>query len=131
MRQHGDEGEPGAVVRGLSGGGLGHLHQREHAFLHPRAAAAADDDDGEPAGRRKLEGVGDLLADDRAHRAAHELEVEHTENRARALDARLADGHRLPQPRARSGLFQPVAVGALVGEAQGVYGDEPPVEFAE
>jgi hypothetical protein len=55
---------------------LGHLHQRQHALLHPGAARRAEHDRGPPARDRALELARDLLADHRAHRAAHELERE-------------------------------------------------------
>ena len=54
---------------------LGQLHQRERALLHPRAARGADDDQRDPRLERVLGGPGDLLADDGAHRSAHEPEV--------------------------------------------------------
>ena len=58
---------------------LRHLHERQHAFLHARAARRRDDDERILALERPLAEARDLLADDRAHRAAHEREVHHAE----------------------------------------------------
>src|SRR5258705_243021 len=55
----------------LEGGrGLGHLHQREDALLHPRAAGRRDDDDRQVLVDRELDRPRELFADDRAHAAA-------------------------------------------------------------
>ena len=58
---------------------LRHLHQREHAFLHARAARGADDDQRILPLERPLAEARDLLADHGAHRAAHEREVHDAE----------------------------------------------------
>ena len=63
---------PQALQRGHR---LGQLHERQRALLHPGATRRADDDERDPRGQGVLGGAGDLLADDRAHRAAHEPEV--------------------------------------------------------
>ena len=50
--------------------GLGHLHQAEHAFIHPRAAAGGNDDDRQSLVRRRFDQARQLFADHRPHRAA-------------------------------------------------------------
>ncbi len=56
---------------------LRHLHERQHALLHARAAGRRDDDERVFAFQRPLGEARDLLADDGSHRAAHEREVHH------------------------------------------------------
>ena len=76
-------GTPAARSRSSAAQRLGQLHQRERALLHPRPARGAHDDERHALGERVLGGAGHLLADDRAHRAAHEPEV-HDADRDRA-----------------------------------------------
>ena len=68
--------------------GLRHLHQRQHALLHARAAGRAEHDRRPPVRDGALELARDLLADDRAHRAAHELEHEEADLDRDAADRR-------------------------------------------
>ena len=51
--QDGDVGQPRAVEPRQRRRHLGHLHQRQRAFHHPRAAGARDDDDRLPALERQ------------------------------------------------------------------------------
>jgi hypothetical protein len=68
------------------GGSLGHLHQAEHAFIHPRAAAGGNDDDGQFFFRAAFNQPRQFFADDRTHRAAEKIKIHHAER-----DAVLAD----------------------------------------
>jgi hypothetical protein len=72
IRQHGDVGEPRPIESREGGADLGHLHQRQGPFHHPRAAGARDDDDGTTPFDRALDGPRDLLAHHNAHAAADE-----------------------------------------------------------
>src|SRR5678815_2880505 len=63
--------------------GLGHLHEREHPFLHASATGSGDDDEGIFPLDGALPETGELLTDDGSHRATHEGEVHD----------RKADGH--------------------------------------
>ena len=85
------------------GAHLRHLHQREHAFLHARAARRADDDERILPLERALAEPRDLLADDRAHRAAHEGEVHDAEvDRQRVDRARCTRAARRRRRRSSS-----------------------------
>ena len=61
--------------RAIAARHLGHLHQREHAFLHPRAAGRRKHHDRQPALECVVHQQRDLLADHHAHAAAHEAEI--------------------------------------------------------
>src|SRR5262245_66125204 len=67
---------------------LGHLHQREDAFLHPGAAGGRDDEDRQVLVDGELDRARQLLADDRAHAAAQEAELEDREHGRLAADRR-------------------------------------------
>ena len=76
---------------------LRHLHQRQHALLHARAARCREHDRRPLVRDRALELARDLLADDRAHRAAHELEHEEPDLAGDAADrSRCRRGTRRP-----------------------------------
>src|SRR5215510_13162854 len=88
----------------LEGGrGLGHLHQREDAFLHPRAARRRDDDDRQMLVDRQLDRPGELFPHHRAHAAAEEAELEDGQDR------------RLPADRCNAADDRLVARGLLSG----------------
>ena len=59
--------------------GLRHLHQTENSLLHARAAGRGDDHHRQFFRRGPLHHPGDLLADHRTHRSAHEAEIHHAE----------------------------------------------------
>ena len=87
--------------------GLRHLHERQHVLLHARAAQAATETSGMPRSARHVGCAREDLADDAAHRAAHEREVHRAEHARHALDGGGAGDHaRRPgpwRPRPRSG----------------------------
>ena len=66
---------------------LRHLHQREGAFHHARAARAADDHDRAALLDRALDATRDLLADHDAHAAADELILHRGDDRPNPVDA--------------------------------------------
>ena len=68
-------------------GGLGHLHERDGALLHARAAGAGDADQRHVLGGGGLAGAPEPLADDAAHAAAHEEEVHDGEHAGHLADA--------------------------------------------
>ena len=111
-------GTPASASRPSAAHGLGELHQRQRAFLHARAARRRDDDQRQSLGERVLGGARDLLADDRAHRAAHEGEVHGAHRDARAADRARAPHGRVAHagrgPRRR----QALGVWLLVDEAR-------------
>ena len=50
--EDGDEQAADLVIAGQRGGDLGHLHERQNAFVHASAAAGAADDDQRQVCRR-------------------------------------------------------------------------------
>ena len=75
--------------------GLRHLEQRVDAFLHARAAGGRDAHERHAVLVRDAHAAHEALADDRAHRAAHELELERGEHERHALDAALHHDQRI------------------------------------
>ena len=76
-------------------GRLRHLEQRIDAFLHPRAAGGRDADERHAVLVGDAHAAHEALADDRAHRAAHEFELERGEHQRHALDAALHHDQRV------------------------------------
>ena len=74
---------------------------------------------GTPRSAARVARPRELLADDAAHRAAHEREVHDRELALPALDRGLADHDRVGEPRRHLGLGEPLGVGAEVEEARG------------
>lgn len=56
-------------------GGFGHLHKAKKTFLHSGSTGGAEDDHRALQFDAALQGSGDFLAIDRAHRSAHEVEI--------------------------------------------------------
>ncbi len=93
--QHDDVGQPRFLDHVGGDDRARHLHQRQDAFLHARAAGGRNDDqrrlalDGAP--RRRDE----RLADGHPHRAAHEREIERRDDGRDAADPPLGDRERV------------------------------------
>ncbi len=90
--------------------GLRHLHQREHALLHARAARRGDRHQRQPPVEREVGGAHELLAHHRAHRPAQEGEVHHRRatpacrrSRRRRPRRRRADRSPASRPRPAPG----------------------------
>ncbi len=75
IAKHADERKPRRTKALERGDHLCHLHERKDPLLHARAARSLKQHDRQPRRHRPLEEPRDLLADDRSHTAAHELEV--------------------------------------------------------
>ena len=110
---------------------LGQLHQRQRTFLHPGAAGRRDHDQRDALVERRLGRAGDLLADDRAHRAAHEPEVHDEDRDPLALDPPEAPDGRVAQPGRELRRGDAIGVRLLVDEPQRVLGHEPGVALLE
>ena len=111
-------GTPAARSRSRARDRLGELHEGERALLHPGAARCRHDDERDPLREGVLGRAGDLLADDGAHRAAHEPEVHDADRDRPAVDA-----CRCPRPRRRA---CPVASwAAATRSGYGLLVDEP------
>ena len=121
VREHRDERQARRLHRVDAADRLGHLHQREHVLLHARATGGRDGDERHVEADGQIAGAGELLADDGAHRAAHEGEVHHREH-DRPPMVRGADDHRVVEPGRGLGLAQAVDVRAQIDERQRVGG---------
>ena len=85
----GEDADVGHASQGQAlhgGAGLDQLHEGQRALLHAGAAGGADGHQRHALFQRRLGGSGHLLADDRAHRAAHEGEVHDADGDALAAD---------------------------------------------
>ena len=107
VREHRDERRARVVQVLDRGDRLRHLHQREDPLLHARAAGRRDRDERDAALDRAVARARELLADDAAHRAAHEREVHHRELAARAR--RSSPGRSPSRRRGRSSARPPRA----------------------
>ena len=107
MGEHGDVRHAGLAQQVDGAHGLGHLHEREHVLLHARAARGRDRDERDAALGRDVARAREHLADDAAHRAAHEREVHACRARRacpRSWPRRRSWRRRAPwPPRPRSG----------------------------
>ena len=81
---------------------------------------AVTETSGTPPLDRLLAGAHELLADDAAHRAAHEAEVHHRELARLAVDLGAADHDRVALAGLQLGLGEPLGVGPQVEEAERV-----------
>ena len=91
-------------------GGLGHLHQGEHALLHAGAAGSGDDHQRDLLLQRAAGQPGDLLPDDRAHGPAHEREVHHAEIERKPIELGGAGVERIAVPGLLPGGLQTVGI---------------------
>ena len=80
--EHDDVGETRLLQFGDRDGGPRHLHEREDSLLHARAARCGEDDVGRAGGDRGAHAGDEGRADSEPHRAAHEGEVLHADDRA-------------------------------------------------
>ncbi len=112
MRQDRDERQTGLGVTRKRAAGLRHLHQAEHAFVHPRAARGGKDQHWDAALGRAFDGARDLVADDGTHGAAEKIEIHDRDGYRVSLNLAEAADHAFVQ----AGLF-PV-LGELVGIAR-------------
>ncbi|MCY1440614.1 hypothetical protein D9M71_568980 [compost metagenome] len=74
--QHGDERDAFFTQTGQHRGGLGHLHQGNQRFLHPRTAGSGEADHRATFFQGVVGGANETLTDDGAHRTAHEGKFE-------------------------------------------------------
>ena len=84
--QDDDVGQAGFLQFGQSDGRARHLHQRQDAFLHPRAAGRGEQDVGTFACDRGTDAGEEGRADRDAHRSAHEGEILDTDDGLFAAD---------------------------------------------
>ncbi len=116
--EQGDEGQPALGQAGDRRGGLGHLHQREQAFLHARATRGGDADEGQALLEGRTCAAHEALAHHRAHRAAEEVELEAGDHHRQALDRAAHHHHRVGLAGVGGGRGQAVGVLARVLELE-------------
>ncbi len=74
--QYGNERQALFAQACQHGGGLGHLHQRDQRFLHPRTAGSREADHRAAIFQGVVGGTHETLANDGPHGAPHERELE-------------------------------------------------------
>ena len=120
----------GVPARG--GARLGHLHEREHAFLHARAARRGDD---ARSGSRSAVASSKARAifspTTRAHRRADEAEVHRAEHERVPVDASPAGDDRLGQAALLGGGHELVRVGLDRRELERIARHEVGVDLGE
>src|SRR5437660_397317 len=131
IEQHADVRLPHVPEPRQGGAAFRHLHQREDRLLHSRAAGGGEDDGWDAPIGRPLEDAGHLLAHHRAHRSAHEPEVE-------GADRDLAAGQPADAAHERFALARPfgsaadaIAIPLRVRELQRIGRLEPAVVLDE
>ena len=123
-------GTPAARSRS-SADRLDELHQRKRAFLHPRAARRRHDDERHPLDQRIFGRSGDLLADDRAHRTAHEPEVHDAQGDRPAVDRGRSPSRGVAHARGQLGCGDAIGVGLLVDEVERIDRSESRIALDE
>src|SRR5215211_3432129 len=99
-------------------GGARHLHQRQDAFLHPRAARGREHDERRLLLHRKLEPAHDRFPRSHAERAAHEIEILHRDDDAGAFQLAVADLDGVVQPGLGARVLDAVDIFALVAKLE-------------
>ena len=105
-------------------GRLRHLEQRVDALLHARAARGRNAHERDPVLVGNAHAANETLPDDRAHRAAHELELEAREHQRHALHAALEHDERVGLARLVERGNEPVRILLLVLELEAVDGHD-------
>ena len=99
-------------------GGARHLHQRQDAFLHARAARGGEQHERAALLHRGVETLDHRLARRHAERAAHEIEILHGDDGGEAVELAVAELDRVVQPGLAARVLEPVDIAALVAEFQ-------------
>src|SRR5262247_1344532 len=113
------------------GRGLGHLHEREDALLHPGATRRGDDHERDALLQGQLDGAGELLTDHRGHAAAEERELEDGQRDRIAADARGAGDDRFTGVGLAAGGLEAIGVAARVLERQRILRSEGGLALVE
>ena len=105
-----------------------HLHQRQSAFLHARAARRRETDHRAFAPDRIARGGDEGFARRRAKAAAHEGEILHQHDAGDALHLAVADGHHVLGAGLGARGLEALGIGFAVGELQRILGHVRRVE---
>ncbi len=100
--------------------GLGHLHQRQAALLHPGSAGGGNDEQGKRLVHGEFHRERDHLTDRRAETAAQKTEVHHGHDEPVATDGSGAAQHRFGQIGLLSRRLPALGVRPGVGEPENV-----------
>src|ERR1700722_6329070 len=114
VRQDGYERELLPVMYGSGGRNLGHLHQREHAFLHACSAAGCHAHQWNSALGSLFKGMSNFFPDDRTHRAAQKREIKNYQNRLMAADSAKSRGDSFADSGLPPGVLEANTVGFVV-----------------
>ena len=114
-----------------AGADLGHLHQADGAFHHPRTAGARDNDKRRFLGDAAVDRARDLLTDHSPHAAADEIKLHRTYEQRFAFQQSFTGKHRILHPGGFFGFLQPLAIGFGVFKSQGVSGRQPRIVLGE
>ena len=113
-------------------GGLGHLHEREDAFLHARAAGGGDQHERAALRDGPLDRARHLLAHHRAHAPAHEEEIHDREAHRLAADGPDAGDRRVLLSGVAARGLQPLRIGhAGVPEPERISGHQAAITLRE
>src|SRR6185295_10367737 len=99
-------------------GGARHLHQRQDAFLHPRAAGSREHDERRLLLERQFEPTHDRFAGGHAERAAHEIEILHRDDDAGAFQLAVAHLDGVVQAGLGAGILDAVDIFALIAKLE-------------
>src|SRR2546423_921203 len=110
IRENGDVRNATLGKHGEDGRHFRHLHQRENALLHSRAAGCRDDNQWELPLQRALSEACDLLSHHGAHGTAHEGEVHDTEIDRQPIEQTVTGEERVGVACVRKCLLQPLRV---------------------
>ena len=100
-----------------------HLHERQDAFLHARAARGGKEDERGLLLHRAQQAGDHRLARRHAERAGHEAEVLRRGDDCLAVQRALTDENGVVELGRRLGVAQPIGVAAPVAELERVQGD--------
>ena len=118
IRQHADVRHAGRAHALQRRDGLGELHQRSVPSCIRAPPDAETTISGTRSARACLGSAGDLLADDRAHRAAHEREVHDADRDLRVRDAPGPPDRGIAHPGRGCAAATPIGVRLLVDEPE-------------
>ena len=99
-------------------GGARHLHQRQNAFLHARAARCREQHERTAFLDRGVEPFDHRLARRHAERAAHEIEILHADHDGKTVELAVTELHRVIEAGLAARILEPVDIAALVAEFQ-------------
>ena len=119
VRENGDVQQSLFREPGQSRAGFRHLHERQNALLHPRAAAGGKKDQGQFVFPGVLDGQRQLFPYGGAHAAHEKAAVQHAHHAAASAHGAGGCDHRLVHAGFPAGTVQ---LGPVAGEAEGITG---------